>query len=301
MGGGASKQRVVAPAPPTVTVEPQKVSAVQTQQPIVDPVVSSAPDSVFPGHVPEASKQQKQSLKPRKEPARTAALVVVESTPANTIENLGSPPLAQQIPDVDDDAVFSQSFEIERVNRDPAPPQPEDLSRPPLAQGTSPEIEKPISHEEERKPANVAISEGMSGRESVESDIAITKNSVPVKDASTASLQKLDSDRPPPKLLGAFGGDGDLEPAVGIRGLLGKKKKPTNEVIVIKPEVKFNKPRSSDLERMASMESLEPFETSFLENAVLAAPGFASEVTSPKKTTTNPVQLEDMHPFGFFE
>ncbi|KAI8615465.1 hypothetical protein BC830DRAFT_1081273 [Chytriomyces sp. MP71] len=303
MGGGLSKQRAVAPAAP-ITEESKKRSQLQTLS-IGDPIESSvsAPNSAFPDPVPEASKRKKQSqsLKPKTVPAKASALVVVESTLQNTIENVESSAPTQQIHNIDNATIYPPYFGMDPADNESAPHQPQELSPQPLDHATPSDTENTLSLEEAKKSAMIATSESNPLLDNIKLDTAMRSNFVAVEDTPSTSLQIDASDRPPPKTMGAFGGDEELEPVVGIRGLLAKKKKPTEDVMVIKSEVKSHNSTISDLKRMGSMESIELFEASCLENAVLTAPGFTSDVTSPKKTTTNPVQSEDIHPFGFFE
>ncbi|KAJ3403516.1 hypothetical protein HDU80_004082 [Chytriomyces hyalinus] len=132
---------------------------------------------------------------------------------------------------------------------------------------------------------------------------------------SSNSMQVTDpEDRPPPRIIGAFGGDAELdsgEPITGIKGLLlGKKKKQGNAaaaVIVIKADgsqdpQRGEKQGSGQLERLGSLESLEAFETSYLENAVVDGPRFADgNGVKRKASITSPVQEEDHHPFSVFD
>ncbi|KAI9331593.1 hypothetical protein BDR26DRAFT_870065 [Obelidium mucronatum] len=127
--------------------------------------------------------------------------------------------------------------------------------------------------------------------------------SVAVLQEGTHDDSAAEDERPPPRIVGAFGGDAGFEGGggviTGVKGLLAKKKR--NEVVVIKQGEKSGETGASNkgLDRLDSVSSFDEIETTIIvKNAVITA---GHSVDTSKKTTTIPTQSDAAHPFGFFD
>ncbi|KAJ3246901.1 hypothetical protein HDU78_006002 [Chytriomyces hyalinus] len=320
MGCGTSKPAAVAA---TTDLKP----TVASKQPNV-PSRNAAP-SPSPARAKAAPIKQTAEKNPiSQSTAKTVVIVQSSLTSKTSTESIApeSPPDAIKLYDSHQNEHQSepqngQEAELEKPetlhqHHEPVvpPPNPE----PPQHTTT---IEPKTGTKEESVSASSSI------RDSVISGPELTrKTSLPIDpipiaqqtiyEAKSSNSMKVSDpeDRPPPRIIGAFGGDAELdsgEPITGIKGLLlGKKKKQGNAaaaVVVIKADgsqdpQRGEKQGSGQLERLGSLESLEAFETSYLENAVVDGPRFADgNGVKRKASITSPVQDEEHHPFSVFD
>ncbi|KAI8829174.1 hypothetical protein BJ741DRAFT_623675, partial [Chytriomyces cf. hyalinus JEL632] len=318
MGCGTSKPAAVAA---TTDIKP----TVASKQPNV-PSRNAAP-SPSPARAKATPKQITEKNPTSQSTAKTVVLVQSSLTSKTSTESIApeSPPDAiklydshQNEPQIEPET--EQEVEVEKPetlhqHHEPVVPPP----HPEPPQPTTTFAPKPETQAE-------SVTTSSSIRDSITSVPELTRKTsqpsdpIPIaqqtiyETKSSNSMQVTDpEDRPPPRIIGAFGGDAELdsgEPITGIKGLLlGKKKKQGNAaaaVIVIKADgsqdpQRAEKQGSGQLERLGSLESLEAFETSYLENAVVDGPRFADgNGVKRKASITSPVQEEDHHPFSVF-
>ncbi|KAI8836402.1 hypothetical protein BJ741DRAFT_708521 [Chytriomyces cf. hyalinus JEL632] len=320
MGCGTSKPAAVAA---TTDLKP----TVASKQPNV-PSRNAAP-SPSPARAKAAPMKQSAEKNPTSQSTAKTVVLVQSSLPSKTsTESIApeSPPDAIQLYDSHQNEPQRESQNEQEVELQ----KPETLHQhhEPVVPPPNPEPPQPattIAPKTETQAESVTTSSSI--RDSVTSVPELTRKTslpsdpIPIAQQtiyeakSSNSMQVTDpEDRPPPRIIGAFGGDAELdsgEPITGIKGLLlGKKKKQANAaaaVIVIKADGSQDPQRganqgSGQLERLGSLESLEAFEASYMENAEVDAPRFADgNGVKRKASITSPVQEEDHHPFSVFD